>query len=392
MSKQLILALFSLFLLSNAATLTHAEVEDCSAYLSPDLLLPTQNLLNTLLSAKYDKQGDGSILIHWPGTGNSTSPIHLNMEVPIEMMHSWHWQVWSFGHKKYLYLDFGPKNLEREYQYRAQMILKQIQQNTYQPILVNEDPLRTRDWEFITALKNNVNSQVLARYEEIKDYLTENDFTVLSHINQLSESNDIFALFEADILPDHFESNSPGELVKKLVMSGQISYYGNESFRFANAENLIEHIHPRMKKNRDRHFSFEERLYGADAQRIMALLQSSFDLHQVTEITRFAKLSKNLPNAVRDRLILQMFNKQIARQKKVFIATLDPHTYRLFSAQYGFQKILNLPERPWRPAEILAFLRVDSEEFKKGKFKLQESASQVESIQDRSLHWRLKNP
>jgi hypothetical protein len=254
----------------------------------------------------------------------------------------------NFGFKRLEQMDLKVKNL---------LINHMIDPSLKAGLRVNFSP----DWgAYQSALASNrwaVHDAVLDKYREVKDYLSDQDFQVLTSVNAQSMNSDVLAITapNLDVL-----NLTPLELKENLYVTLQISYYGDKKYFHPTLDGVLQAARLGADENQDM-LPFEHRLKPSEALAYRKSFYRRFDRKTTCEVVRYAVIHP-VPKAVHAFLLYQALGLLKKREMATAVADVDPLTRRLFR-QYGFKDCEPLPVIQSDKPEFLCFLSLTDAAF-----------------------------
>lgn len=299
----------------------------------------------------------------------------------MSLVHSrskWNYQIWAYEGKKYLFLDLGFRNLDIDLHTLNSSVIYHVKNHPDRDLDVIFGPDRINDLQALIDMNENVQQAVLKMYQKKKPYLDQTDFHFLRSVNSSFVKNDSFILSPLEESSNPINLKALKTASENVLATIQAHYAGVGNVKIPTTQTLVNAIHPLIDEaGRGQDFPFQARVRGIfERDTINRLVRVAIDPVSSAEITRYMALKSVVPEPVKNRLILELFDTLIRRGIKTFLANLDEDTYRLFKSRYGFEKLMDLPIHQSKP-ELVAYLRTDSPQFLKTYKFLAESSSKV---------------
>jgi hypothetical protein len=203
---------------------------------------------------------------------------------------------------------------------------------------------------------------------------------ILTQLNGFSKNNDVFGLMTYDSTPLPV-AISRQEITDRLLMTIQVSYFGDRDFLKPSIQNLLNYeILP--TENSDR-FPFEFRLPRSEASaEFRQKFHSRFEPRYTCEILRYASFDPYLPIEIEDRFIFNVFNSILDQGMRHIVISVDAATGRLFHRRYGFDPYRELPIPHEGVKEYLYYLDTDSPRFFTAYYALKKNAKKVDVLME----------
>lgn len=275
-------------------------------------------------------------------------------------------QLWSQSGEKYQFFDVGIKNLEGDALVLNRLIAAHMLKKPRTSLRIDYSPARLEYERQLLRVRWAVHDAVLKNYFMNKVYLTFHDNLLLKIPNIWSNNNDVLGLLRTSMNP---ETMSKRDIQKALLITLQISYYGEQNYLRPTFRGLMFGQGHAMPFRSDK-FPFEYRLDPEKAVDFRRSFVERFDPRTTCEFTRYVKFDKNLPDSVRDAFLFEAFRTAIRRGMRTAIASTDPLSARRFR-RYGFEVYSDLPTRQDGTPEYLLSVDLTSPEFQSIYYGLQ---------------------
>jgi len=243
---------------------------------------------------------------------------------------------------------------------------------------IRYDPIRVEAERISDIDRWNIHRAVLEKYKERKGYLTGKDFWILTALNRLSSNNDVFGLYKHD---PKITSSSSTMNPNDLLTAIQITYFGDRDYFNPNIREFRRALDLQIDESEDR-FPFAYRLGKTqETKDFLRRFYSRFPPPETCEVVRYARFA-NVPSAISDRIIYNVFKRIIDTGMKHVVIGVDDFTGPFFSAKYKFKlyERLPMPEKSGlerRTNEFLYYLDVETPRFQKVFAKLENAARAV---------------
>lgn len=376
--KKSILVLSMLF----SSTVFAASEECSSLLLSPEWIAETQQLLSHLrrLEVREKPNGEGFTIRPVAAMNTIRETDQRIFDELIFSRQNWKYQIWKFRNTSYLFADIGFSNLELDSTVVNNAVLYHAKHFPTHDLDVMFGPERRKDLKDLYDLNRGLQEKVFKVYQNKKLYLDPTDFLRLSMVNERFIKNDSF--FLSPLLTK--EKITVQELKRAqnyLYVTIQAHYAGTGNILLPSIDGLVNAVHPSIEDaGRVMYFPFQFRMRGEyERDAVNRLVKAILDPLTTAEITRYLVLKNDLPEEVKSRLLLELFDRMTQRGIKVFVANLDAETFRLFKIKYGFRKLLDIPIHSDKH-EVVAYLDTGSPEFTSMYRDLVHASSDVEVV------------
>jgi hypothetical protein len=313
----------------------------CETALQDAKALEYKTLLNRW--GRYDysplPNNEGLILKLKAGEyANGTRTLDILSEIPnFDLLFR---KVWSLGYKKYEIINVGYKNFQHDSFVVNRAIVRHMNNHPNKNLIVLFDPARNYTAKIIRTYRTAIHGKVLQKYMERKDYLSPHDFNTLKELIHLSGNSDVFGLLAYDE-DASAQKLVPAMIAKRLLLTAQITYYGDRHFFEPTLRGLMAAAHIPIANSEDK-LPFEYRIKPTALPEFRAKFYKRFKAEETAEIIRTARFdqqledSRRVPDEVRDKFFLNLFKTAESRGMKHIVIGVDKATGRYFK-QYGFE-------------------------------------------------------
>ena len=267
---------------------------------------------------------------------------------------------WTVGDSTYLFANVGFRNLRRLGERMNRVVLSHLTKNPMYRLRVRHSVHDTTDLDHLVRIRWDIHDQVLQKYRETKEYLSDADLKALRAHPLLSDNSDVIYLLKNPPPPqDPARGYTVRDLTSHPALTIQISYYGDRDFLKPTLEGVLEAAGFPTEQDGDK-YPFEYRLSADAAEEFRAALDERFQSASTAELVRYVKFG-DVPRNVQELFILRTMQLVQKRKMKTVLAAGDPLTTRLFRG-FGFSVFAPLPTDT-DVHEWLSFIETESEKF-----------------------------
>lgn len=363
-----------------------AKAADCvGATVGPADLLRTR--LNEMYSrAKISRHDHAGILVEidptWPLIG---------IKIPEPTGVPWQSESWTANGTGYRFLNVGFPNLEHRTEEINRLIGEFLLSGEKKNLMLAFGPKRAEQELMLSDLRWIFHRKVINTYDEVKDYLTDDDLALLNLYNMVSNNNDVLGLMQGPSIDGPIEDLRPREISRDLKETIQISYFGDRDFINPTNKGVLRAMGYPVSDGNSR-LPFAYRLDPEKADKFLVEFYGQYPIYRTCEMNRYVKFDPKLPKDVSDLFNLDAFLTAILRGMHIAIASVDAKTMKRFKIDYGFELYKELPIDPrlqknrkngLKVPEYLIVLNMTTPAFRKVLNRLLKSSEKILVKQDR---------
>lgn len=285
--------------------------------------------------------------------------------------------TWRSPKTYFTFVDSGFRRLEAISQQINALALRHLKENPTANLRVRFSPSLQARISTLSNFRWQVHDAVLRVYSTKKNYLDTKDLLLLKFGNVWSGNSDVFAVLSGSTF-SAYESLHPLEIDRRLALTIQISYFGDENYLKPTARGIMRPLGMEKYAEAFDLLPFEYRLPEKQRVPLRQKLNEKFDLRHSCEIGRYAKFLP-LPLSTQQKFLLHAFTTIRDRGVKTIFAAGDSNTIRLFR-RYGFKNFGQLPTGRQEDPEFLTYLEVNSPEFERIIHRLTMDSDGTETI------------
>jgi hypothetical protein len=284
----------------------------------------------------------------------------------------WRTEKWVVGDRPIQFVDIGFENLADDSELINRRIAEHVMEHPKLSLKVLFDDIRSSAVQSLHSLRWNVHGQVIDFYKEEMEYLTPEDILQLVVYNQISTHNDVFALMEMSDKP--IDKMSAKEFLSKLLMTLQISYFGNRNYLEPTIKGVVRAAGLTFDESEDR-LPWEYLVPAKYRKNFRNRIYARFRPDKACEFNRYQRFAR-FPTAAQSYFLMDALMRVHDRGLETILAVTTKDIATKKFMMDGFKKVAEIPsdENPSgelrdealgdrRNAKYLLYLSVDSAEF-----------------------------